>query len=165
MLQDVSVFVQMGSPSSPILPLLPFPQTLFGPAFTTQSSHCWRKSLLEWVMRGQEGPIPPGGTATGWEAMQGLRQGPEESKGRIQALWEYLRDVRRAGSFHIPTMWPSHLHPRAVSPATIRVKSNPFFTDFRWTWLGRVAKPTYCFSWSCGAERDGSRSGCATPAA
>ena len=26
------------------------------------------------------------------------------------------------------------------------VKSNPFFTDFLCTWLGRVAKPTYCFS-------------------
>lgn len=54
---------------------------------------------------------------------------------------------------------------RAVSPATIRVKSKPFFTDFRWTWFGRVAKPTYCFSWSCRAEVDGSRSGCATPPA
>ena len=31
-------------------------------------------------------------------------------------------------------------------PATMSVKSNPFFTDFLCTWLGRVAKPTYCFS-------------------
>ncbi|XP_069779253.1 glycine-rich extracellular protein 1-like [Narcine bancroftii] len=31
------------------------------------------------------------------------------------------------------------------SPATMRVKSNPFFTDFRWSWFGSVANPTY--SW------------------
>lgn len=35
---------------------------------------------------------------------------------------------------------PSH------SPATMRVKSKPFFTDFLCTWLGRVAKPTYSLS-------------------
>lgn len=34
------------------------------------------------------------------------------------------------------------------SPATMRVKSKPFFTDFRCTWLGSVAKPTYCLSTS-----------------
>jgi len=32
--------------------------------------------------------------------------------------------------------------PSPLSPATIRVNSNPFFTDFLWTWLGRLAKPT-----------------------
>ena len=32
-------------------------------------------------------------------------------------------------------------------PATISVKSKPFFTDFLLTWLGRDEKPTYCFSW------------------
>lgn len=121
--------------------------------------------MLERVMRGQEGPVPPRGTATGWGAKQGLTQGPVQREERIQVLWEHLREVRRAGSLRIPTTWPSHLHPQAVSPATIRVKSKPFFTDFRWTWFGRVAKPTYCFSWSCGAEVDGSRSGCATPSA
>lgn len=29
------------------------------------------------------------------------------------------------------------------SPTTINVNSNPFFTDLRWTWLGRLANPTY----------------------
>lgn len=68
--------------------------------------------------------------------------------------------------------FPPHSHHVAqpppstgISPATMRVKSKPFFTDFRWTWLGRVAKPTYCFSWSCRAEVDGSRSECVTPSA
>lgn len=31
----------------------------------------------------------------------------------------------------------------AYLPTTIRVNSKPFFTDFRWTWLGRFANPTY----------------------
>lgn len=30
------------------------------------------------------------------------------------------------------------------------VKSKPFLTDFLWTWFGRVAKPTYSFSWKIG---------------
>lgn len=34
------------------------------------------------------------------------------------------------------------------SPATMRVKSNPFFTDLRCTWFGKVANPTYSLSWS-----------------
>ena len=34
------------------------------------------------------------------------------------------------------------------SPATMSVKSKPFFTDLRCTWLGSVAKPTYCLSTS-----------------
>lgn len=38
----------------------------------------------------------------------------------------------------------------AYSPATMSVKSKPFFTDFRCTWLGSVAKPTYCLSISWG---------------
>jgi hypothetical protein len=29
-----------------------------------------------------------------------------------------------------------------VLPATINVNSNPFLTDFLWTWLGRLANPT-----------------------
>jgi len=28
-------------------------------------------------------------------------------------------------------------------PTTIRVNSNPFLTDFLWTWFGRLANPTY----------------------
>lgn len=36
----------------------------------------------------------------------------------------------------------------------MRVKSKPFFTDFRWTWLGSVAKPTYSLS-SCGQRGHG----------
>ena len=32
--------------------------------------------------------------------------------------------------------------PSPLSPATIRVNSKPFFTDFLWTWLGRLANPT-----------------------
>lgn len=47
-------------------------------------------------------------------------------------------------------------HPRAGSappvPATMRVKSKPFFTDLRCTWLGSVAKPTYSLS-SCRGHR------------
>lgn len=39
------------------------------------------------------------------------------------------------------------------SPATMRVKSNPFFTDFRCTWLGSVAKPTQSFSWKQSTQR------------
>lgn len=39
-------------------------------------------------------------------------------------------------------------------PATIRVKSNPFLTDLRCTWLGRVANPTYSLSWSCKMHTD-----------
>ena len=35
------------------------------------------------------------------------------------------------------------------SPTTIKVNSNPFFTDFLWTWLGKLAKPTYpAVSWA-----------------
>lgn len=37
-------------------------------------------------------------------------------------------------------------------PATIRVKSKPFFTDFLWTWFGSVANPTYCLSWERGTR-------------
>ena len=37
-------------------------------------------------------------------------------------------------------------------PVTMRVKVNPFFTVLRFTWLGRVAKPTYSLSWSCWAH-------------
>lgn len=33
--------------------------------------------------------------------------------------------------------------PKPDSPTTINVNSKPFFTDFRCTWLGRFAKPTY----------------------
>lgn len=40
-------------------------------------------------------------------------------------------------------------------PATINVKSKPFFTDFLWTWLGSVAKPTYCFSYDTKKECKG----------
>lgn len=45
----------------------------------------------------------------------------------------------------------------AHSPATMSVKSKPFFTDFRCTWLGSVAKPTYCLSisWGQGQGRSG----------
>lgn len=46
-----------------------------------------------------------------------------------------------------PTTPPGSL---AYSPATMSVKSKPFFTDFRCTWLGSVAKPTYCLSISWG---------------
>ena len=40
------------------------------------------------------------------------------------------------------------------SPTTINVNSNPFFTDLRWTWLGRLANPTYpgvsgLVNWPC----------------
>lgn len=38
-------------------------------------------------------------------------------------------------------------------PATMSVNVNPFFTVFLWTWFGRVAKPTYSLSWSCGNVR------------
>lgn len=38
-------------------------------------------------------------------------------------------------------------------PATIRVKANPFFTDFLCTWLGSVAKPTYSLSWSYSGQK------------
>lgn len=31
----------------------------------------------------------------------------------------------------------------AYLPTTMSVNSNPFLTDFLWTWLGRLAKPTY----------------------
>lgn len=49
------------------------------------------------------------------------------------------------------TAWPAHLPGSlAHSPATMSVKSKPFFTDFRCTWLGKVAKPTYCLSISWG---------------
>lgn len=41
-----------------------------------------------------------------------------------------------------PPWGPAH------SPATMSVKSKPFFTDLRCTWLGSVAKPTYCLSMS-----------------
>lgn len=46
-------------------------------------------------------------------------------------------------------------HPQAgwaPVPATMRVKSKPFFTDLRCTWLGSVAKPTYSLS-SCRGQR------------
>lgn len=33
--------------------------------------------------------------------------------------------------------------PSPLSPTTISVNSKPFFTDFRWTWFGKFAKPTY----------------------
>lgn len=33
--------------------------------------------------------------------------------------------------------------PSPDSPTIIRVNSNPFLTDLRWTWLGRLANPTY----------------------
>lgn len=46
---------------------------------------------------------------------------------------------------------------RLYWPATMRVKSKPFFTDLRCTWLGRVAKPTYSLSWSFRTHRSGSR--------
>lgn len=49
-----------------------------------------------------------------------------------------------------PTTPPGSL---AYSPATMSVKSKPFFTDFRCTWLGSVAKPTYCLSISWGGGR------------
>lgn len=41
------------------------------------------------------------------------------------------------------------------------VKSKPFFTDFRCTWLGSVAKPTYCLSisWRQGQDRSGACQG------
>jgi len=29
-----------------------------------------------------------------------------------------------------------------LSPTAIMVNSNPFLTDFRWTWFGKLAKPT-----------------------
>ena len=32
--------------------------------------------------------------------------------------------------------------PRPDSPTTIKVNSKPFFTDFRCTWFGKLAKPT-----------------------
>lgn len=38
---------------------------------------------------------------------------------------------------------------RGFVPATMSVKSKPFLTDLRCTWLGSVAKPTYSLSWSC----------------
>lgn len=41
-------------------------------------------------------------------------------------------------------------HHQALSkpprPATMSVKSNPFLTDLRCSWLGRAAKPTYSLS-------------------
>lgn len=37
--------------------------------------------------------------------------------------------------------------PGGFSPATMSVKSNPFFTDFLCSWLGSVANPTYSFSY------------------
>lgn len=53
--------------------------------------------------------------------------------------------------------WPQPLTPAppnslAHSPATMSVKSKPFFTDFLCTWLGSVAKPTYCLSISWGRQ-------------
>jgi hypothetical protein len=35
------------------------------------------------------------------------------------------------------------LLPRPDSPTTIKVNSNPFFTDFLCTWFGKFANPTY----------------------
>lgn len=43
---------------------------------------------------------------------------------------------------------------KLILPATMSVKSNPFLTDLRWTWLGRVAKPTYSLSWSWKTDRN-----------
>jgi len=40
----------------------------------------------------------------------------------------------------------SELIEQRSSPATMSVKSNPFFTDFLCSWLGSVAKPTYSLS-------------------
>lgn len=39
-------------------------------------------------------------------------------------------------------------------PTTISVNSKPLFTDFRYTWLGRLAKPTYPSRFLCCERRD-----------
>ena len=37
-------------------------------------------------------------------------------------------------------------------PTTIAVNWNPFLTDFLWTWLGKLANPTYPMSFLRTAE-------------
>lgn len=56
---------------------------------------------------------------------------------------------RRTHTFH-KVCFEANFHRYDVKklPATIKVKSKPFFTDLRWTWFGKVANPTYSLSWS-----------------
>lgn len=60
--------------------------------------------------------------------------------------------------------WPAPPGSQAHSPATMSVKSKPFFTDLRCTWLGSVAKPTYCLStsWKQGQEQGRSGACCSS---
>ena len=44
---------------------------------------------------------------------------------------------------HVLILIPKEAYKKAHLPTTIKVNSKPFFTDFLWTWLGRLAKPTY----------------------
>lgn len=78
MLQDVSILVQISSSSSSILPPLPFPRSLAGPAFTTQTSHSVRgeatlsacSSALKWS----------GGAHSSWGNGATARQAGKQSK-------------------------------------------------------------------------------------
>lgn len=45
-------------------------------------------------------------------------------------------EVEISHNIHLRAVWVDFL------PTTISVNSKPFFTDFRWTWLGRFANPT-----------------------
>lgn len=89
----------------------------------------------------QEEAVDQGGFAQPgfpWESRTKMREQPG-SPSPVQGVWDAKwGQCPQAG-------W-------SPVPATMRVKSKPFFTDLRCTWLGSVAKPTYSLS-SCRGHR------------